>query len=274
MKNRFLISVILLIIPLHLLADYPLEIIQLKSRQVSEMIPLLEPFIEADGSIAGMNNQLIIRTSPQNLEEIREILQRLDKPLRRLMISVRQGTFDSTNRYQSQADINVMTGDGKVVVGQRNNRSELRYRLRDSSTRREQDITHRLRATEGYPAFIATGQAVPIPEQTTIAGGGTIYRQRTTRYLQSNSGFYVTAHLNDNQVTLEISPQMEHPTGQRGVYTTQQAHTRISGSLGEWITIGGVSQQAGASGADILKESRTSDTDNRIIQVRVEELIQ
>lgn len=274
LNRLLLILVLLLCASPPLFADYPLEIIELKSRQVSEMIPLLRPFVAADGSIAGMNNQLIIRTSPENLREIREILQRLDRPPRRLMISVRQASATNLTRHRSQADINAMIGEGKVIVGQPGGGEGLRYRLRESRTRSDRDITHRLRVNEGYPAFIATGQAVPLPEQTTIIDGRRVYQQRSTRYRQVSSGFYVTPRLNGDQVTLEIIPGMERPTGERGVYSTQQAHTLLSGPLGEWITVGGVSQQAGSDREGILNQTRTSNDDDRIIQVRVEEVTQ
>jgi len=238
------------------------------------MIPLLRPFIDADGSIAGMNNQLIIRTSPENLREIQNILQRLDRPPRELMILVRQVSADTVVRHRSQADINAMIGKGKVIVGREDEREGLRYRLRESSTRNDRDITHRLRVNEGYPAFIATGQAVPLREQTTVIDGRTVYQQRSTRYHQVSSGFYVIPRLNGDQVTLEISPGMQRPEGERGVYTTQQAHTRVSGPLGEWITIGGVSQQAGGTREGVLNEARTASGDDRVIQVQVEELTQ
>lgn len=274
LKRVLLALALLLASPPPLLADYPLEIIELKSRQVSEMIPLLRPFVEADGSIAGMNNQLIIRTSPHNLQEIRKILQRLDRPPRDLMISVRQVDAANLVRQRSQADINAMIGKGKVIVGQQGDREGLRYRLRESTTRSDRDITHRLRVNEGYPAFIATGQAIPLAEQTTIIDGRTVYQQRSTRYRQLSSGFYVTPRLNGDQVTLEISPGMERLAGEQGVYTTQEAHTRVSGPLGEWITIGGVSQLAGNSRNGVLNEARTSHADDRLIQVQVEELTQ
>lgn len=274
MKQRLLLIFLLVSLPILACADYPLEIIQLKSRQVGEMIPLLEPFIEADGSIAGMNNQLIIRTSEQNLEEIRDILQRLDRPPRRLMVSVRQGSADTVARSRSQADINSMIGNSKVIVGNRNNQADLRYRLQESSTRSNREINHRLQVTEGYPAFIITGQAIPIPQQTTIIGNRSLYQQRTTRYHHLSSGFYVTTHLNGDRVTLEISPQMERPAGQQGVHTTQQAHTRVSGRLGEWITIGGVAHQSGVRREGVLNQARTTNSDDRVIQLRVEELAQ
>ena len=48
-------------------AGYPLEIIEMKARSVEEMIPIIRPLVEPDGTVTGMQNQLIIRTSPERL---------------------------------------------------------------------------------------------------------------------------------------------------------------------------------------------------------------
>ncbi|MCW8880707.1 MAG: hypothetical protein OQK92_00240, partial [Sedimenticola sp.] len=77
-----------------------------------------------------MNDQLIIRTSPENLSEIRKIIQRLDQPPRRLMIAVRQSGNSQRIEQNNQADINLMVGKhAKVIVGDQNRDNSLRYRI-------------------------------------------------------------------------------------------------------------------------------------------------
>lgn len=82
---------LLMLVTTSLLADYPVEIIELKGRSVQEMLPVIRPFISSDGAVTGMNNQLILRTSPESLRDIRAILDRVDTPPRLLLISVRHG---------------------------------------------------------------------------------------------------------------------------------------------------------------------------------------
>lgn len=259
----------------NLLADYPLEIIQLQSRATDEIIPILRPFIDKEGSVSGMNDQLIIRTSPENLAEIRKVIQRLDQPPRRLMIAVRQS--DSSQHFQqnNQADINLMVGKhAKVIVGDQNRDNSLRYRIRDARTKSDLDATHRIQALEGHPAFIATGQSIPIREQTTIINNSTVHQQMTTRYKNVTSGFYVVPRLNGQQITLEISPHMNRPGNLNNNYDIQQAHTMVSGRLGEWITIGGVNQQLNRESSGILREAQTGNRSDQAIELRVDEITQ
>ena len=67
-----------------------LEIIPLQHRTVEQVLPVLRPLLEPGGTLTGQSNQLIVRASPRNLAEIRSALEAIDRPLRRLQISVRQ----------------------------------------------------------------------------------------------------------------------------------------------------------------------------------------
>ncbi|MCW8891442.1 MAG: hypothetical protein OQL20_12350 [Sedimenticola sp.] len=273
--SRLAVSLYLVLFCSSLVADYPLEIIQLQSRATDEIIPILKPFIEKDGSLAGMNNQLIIRTSPENLAEIKKVLKQLDQPPRSLMILVRQSAAGDASHRRSQADINLMVGKhAKVIVGDRaQNSNSIQYRIRDAKTQSNLDATHRIQVLEGYPAFIATGQSVPVPEQTTLINNTTVHQQITTRYKNITRGFYVVPRLNGERVTLEISPQMNRPGSIQGHYDIQQAHTTVAGYLGEWIQIGGVTDQQQSESNALLRESRTTNHDNRSIELLVQEII-
>lgn len=274
--KRFILAIVLLIGSGPLVADYPLEIIQLNNRPVAEIIPLLRPFIVPDGSIAGMNDQLIIRTSPDNLAEIRRILQRLDQRPRNLRISVRQSAGGRYSQRSIQADVDTMLGKhAKVVVGNPRGGGN-RLRIQEARTESDLDATHTLRVLEGRPAFIATGESVPITEQTTIINDDTVHQQLTTRYQDVTSGFYVVPRINGSMVTLEIGPHMARPgspqTGHKSSYQIQQAHSVVSGRLGEWITLGGVTRSAVGEDRTILKQARTTSGDDRLIELLVEEI--
>src|SRR5688572_23625575 len=66
-----------------------LEVIPLKYRTVDQVIETLRPLVEPGGTLTGQGNQLIVRVSPGNLADIRRALDAIDRPQRRLQISVR-----------------------------------------------------------------------------------------------------------------------------------------------------------------------------------------
>ena len=50
-----------------------LEVIPLRYRTAQEIIPVIQPLLSREGSISGMQSQLIVRTTPANLEEIKRV---------------------------------------------------------------------------------------------------------------------------------------------------------------------------------------------------------
>ncbi len=270
--KRLLFLLLLLCCTLPAQADYPLTIIELKGRTVEEMIPVIRPLVEPDGTVTGMQNQLIIRAAPDKVAEIRQLLEKLDHPPRQLMIYVRQGAATTTADSQIQADVNAMVGkDAKVAVGQKGPEG-VRVYARSAGTRSDLNATQQIRTVEGKAAFIASGQSVPIEEETTYAAGGVLHHQTTTTYHDATTGFYVVPRLVGDRVTLEISPHMERPGTRYGEYEIQQAHTVVSGRLGEWITIGGTTQTGGTEQSDILRSASTRGREDRTIQLLVEEI--
>ena len=87
--------------PFVLAGEMELEIIPLQSRMSEEVIPILSPLVAPGGTITGMNNQLIIKTTPDNLAEIKKVLENLDRPPRRLLITV---THDVGGHIQTRED--------------------------------------------------------------------------------------------------------------------------------------------------------------------------
>src|SRR5687767_2855293 len=71
------------------LAQGALEIISLRHRTAEQVLPALRPLLEPGATLTGHGAQLIVRTSPANLADLRRALDAIDRPARRLQISVR-----------------------------------------------------------------------------------------------------------------------------------------------------------------------------------------
>jgi hypothetical protein len=77
------------------------------------VLPALRPLLEPGGVLTGQRNQLIVRTSPANLAELRRALQALDqsnhRPVRSLLRSFRArkrrlGATTNAKREKAAAD--------------------------------------------------------------------------------------------------------------------------------------------------------------------------
>jgi len=70
-------------------AQGALEVIELRHTTAERVMPTLRPLLEPGGVMTGQRNQLVVRTSPGNLAELRKVLEALDRAPRRLVILVR-----------------------------------------------------------------------------------------------------------------------------------------------------------------------------------------
>ena len=92
-------------------AQGALEIIPLRHRTADQVLPALRPFLEPGGMLNAHGNQLIVRTSPANLAELRAALAAIDTPPRRLVIHVRHGGSAAGVRRALEAGGSVAFGE-------------------------------------------------------------------------------------------------------------------------------------------------------------------
>ncbi|HEX6266202.1 MAG TPA: secretin N-terminal domain-containing protein, partial [Burkholderiales bacterium] len=97
--KRSALAALLACVAVQAVAQQALEIIPLRHRTVEQVLPVLRPLLEPGGTLTGQRGQLIVRASPANLAELRQALDAIDQPLRRLVLSVR---FDDTGTSESR----------------------------------------------------------------------------------------------------------------------------------------------------------------------------
>jgi type II secretory pathway component GspD/PulD (secretin) len=271
------------------LAQTVLEVIPLRYRQAAEVIPIIQPMLAREGSVSGYQGQLVVRTTPANLEEVKRILAALDTAPRQLLITVREDS--ALERGRSQADISANVGNdnarvvipptgrdqrgGSVVVGEGDD--QVRLRALEGRSVQGETGTQTVRAMEGREAFVRSGQSAPVRErqvQRTVVGGKVVERVvESTQYRDVASGFYVLPRLSGERVMLDISQQREAlRRGASGAASVQGVVTTVSGRMGEWIEIGGVDRDTSSQQSALLGRSSTSARDSRRILIKVEEI--
>src|SRR3981081_171145 len=109
----------------HCLAQYSLEIIPLKHSTVEQVLPALRPLLEPGGTLAGQQGQLFLRASPANVADIRRALEAIDRPLRRLQISVRFDDVGEASRERFEASGRIGNGTSELDVRAQGSRRSL-----------------------------------------------------------------------------------------------------------------------------------------------------
>jgi hypothetical protein len=250
-----------------------MEMFPLKYRTADQMVALIRPLVPAPGTVSGIQNQLIVRSTPQTLAEVRAILDRVDTAPRRLLITVRQETDIASDRDRASASATIPLGSqGEVAIGAPAGRGVGVQVI--SSQRAEADRnTQQIQTLEGMPAFLQVGQSVPVPVRQVVRGPYGTQVVETVEYRDTAIGFQVLPRLNADQVFLDILPQREVSSAAgAGRVDLQRLSTTVSGRLGEWIDLGGAGRSIDERDSVLLGRATSRGAEQRRVLVRVEEL--
>lgn len=244
------------------------EVISLNHGLAEDIIPAVQPLLDADERVSAYGNQLIIRAEPQRIEQIRGVLADLDRQPGKLRISVSNDGSSVSDQSGYQIDGRIGTGAGDIVVGHPGRHNQARVIRRE--TRGAQDGVHVITANEGYPVLIQTGQSVPLTTTSTNSYGQVVQQ---TDYRDVTSGFYATVRVNGDIATINISANNDRMR-QRGnqVIEVQRTDTVVTARLGEWVTIGALDDGADNQSSDLGRRTTTRSSEQRSVRVKVERL--
>ncbi len=249
-----------------------LAIIELRHRRAEDVIPVVQPLVEPGGVVSGVDDKLLVRTSPANLAQIRAALEVIDRPQRQLLITVGQGTMTDTGTARARGSATIGGGDVQVGVNRPPSaQSGVQASVRGGSQQASLRNLSSVRTLEGSETWIAVGQSVPFTTSTVAPGwGGTV--QRSTTFRDVSSGFFATARLNGDLVTLEISPRQQQfrPSGTGGTVQTRGANTVVNGRLGEWMQVGAVREASSGSETGLLVWGRQTGSAEYSAWVKVD----
>lgn len=250
--------------------------IQLMNRPAEEVIPIIKPMLGAGDVITGQGFKLFLRSSAQTLEDVRNMIEALDVAAKILQISVYQGSEKSLEALEVSGNIQIENDNASISIGTRNSSSagNIDYSsgnnsggISANSTRLSQQNSpvHRLRVAEGSEGFIQTGKQIAY-----FTGAG--WRRpasATVEYRDVTTGFYVLPRIRGENVTLQVSPfKNALSKAHDGSINTQQANTTISGPLGEWLEIGGTSEQFNYSQSGIASRSSSRGSSEEKIWIK------
>jgi type II secretory pathway component GspD/PulD (secretin) len=267
-------------LPQALYQNTVVEVIQLRYRTSQELIPMLQPMLTPGGGISGLQGQLVVRTTPANLEEIKRILASVDTAPRQLLITVRQDADMSNERRAASVSGSIGGDRGRVTVpGGRDARGDSRARVHiiEGRSNDSSSDTQSLRVMEGREAFVRVGQSIPVRGREirrTVVNGQVVEQVvDSTQYRDVSTGFYVLPRVSGDRVTLDISPQREALSRQAaGGVSVQNVVTTVSGRIGEWIELGGIAQDASGQQTVLFGTAAGGMRDSRSVQVKVDDV--
>lgn len=262
------------------IADMQIVTIDLHNRSAQEVIEIIRPMLQQGGSLTGAGYKLIIKSTPQNIEQIKTLLTEIDTAPAQLLVSVTMNRQTVMDELHASHSVTVKAGDGRIVVGGSDkhsdgaqiqiNNNKIKYDARIFETRKKHSspTVQQVRVTEGLWASIGTGQSIPIATRQRNADGTVT---ETITYQQITSGFLVLPRINGDNVSLTISPRQQSVSQQGGgAFDSTGMETTVTGKLNQWIQLGGVTHQSVSSQSGINYGTRIRDADQNQIWVKVE----
>ncbi len=248
--------------------ELPLEIIELRHRQAEDVLPALRPLVAPGGSVSGLRHKLFIRSTAENLAQLRAVLSELDLPAVRLLISVRQSSESLDDRFR--ADVHGRIGNERVrierpppVGGARSPGATVS--IGDGRREEARQAVQRVQTIDGGQAYIHAGVSLAVPlRRLWLTAGGAVLSD-TVIWRDLGTGFNAVPRIAGDRVSIEISPYDERPLSADGTAEIRRLSTTVEGRLGEWIALGASAQDAADARQGILtRESRETSRRNEV----------
>jgi len=242
-----------------------IEVIQLHGRSANEIISIIQPLLEPGVGLSSQGYKLIVSGSEQDIAQVHNILKQIDTPPKRLTISLRHGNALTFKENAASASGTIKSGDARLSV---NGGGSTAIRLHETQRSINDNAIRRINVIEGRQAFIQTGKLIPVGERRVDQFGR---QSSSVSYKNINSGFYVLPRLSGEFVNLDVlQNRASIDRHGRQSFNTQKTGTTLRGKLGEWISIGGISQQSAQSNSGILHSTRRNSQTDLQLYIKVD----
>jgi type II secretory pathway component GspD/PulD (secretin) len=249
-------------------AETIIEVIPVNNRPASEIQPLISPMLENTDRVIADGSNLIVKTTPDRLNEIKKFINNLDSRLNNLIITVIQSKHTTADELNAAArvNLNIPIDDMSKSSGR------ITGHYYQTDDRNSNESTQTIRTLEGNTAHITVGKTYPIQNvQIYNFGYGYGYPavSTATEFINATTGFAVTSRLAGQQALLDVSPWSDKANA-RGQLETQGAQSTIKINLGEWVELGGIDETSQNSTNGNLATIRQTRENRLRILVKVD----
>ena len=246
-----------------------IKILQLHHRPAEEIARIVRPLLGTNETVTADGFQLIVKADLRQIEDMEQLIKTLDKKRHRLFITVAQGKASSLKALDAGIRIRTSLFRKKGAARQ----TSIGGHLYQSSGSEQDQNTQFIQTLEGQAAHIQFGQQVPYPETVISAGNTIVMTVPGTQFQDVTTGFTVVPTLNGDSVRLKISPWARKlSTLNDGTMETQETVTTVRTALGEWVRLGGQTDNQSLRHRGILSTTRTTGKTRNDIFVRVDDL--
>ncbi len=264
-----ILVLILCLLSFSAVAETEFKIITLQHRFANDLLPIISPMVGENGTAAGIDNQLILRTSPERMREIEATVAKLDAAKANRKITV--DTSDSMQTRQERTEASGKVKVGKVTVG--NDRqapaNSGNVDIARNTRNTQKNSSQFINVLDGERAFIRVGQMVPFTQEWVTITRRYVQIERTSDWQEISTGFAVRPRTVGNQVELEVTPRIAR-LNQQGFIDFEELTTTLRVTLGDWVDIGATMQQNDEVSRKILGIQNESNRQNSSLSIKVD----
>ncbi len=227
-------------------------------RTAAEAVPMVQSLLSPGGRAVAdaRTNALLVVDDEETIQRVREFLQGFDKLGKQAKIRVRFDESGARERTGVEARARASGEDWSVSAGKPMRKDGVEVRLQDRSRAQQGSSEFFVTVVSGSAAYIMVGQDI-------------LYTQRwidlTRRYARITesvtiqrieTGFEVMPVLLKDHADVDIIPRISHGGPGSRVIRFTEASTRLLAPIGQWVTIGGASQQSNEVIRAVLEAGR------------------
>lgn len=258
---------LLLSISLSAFAQTELRVFTLQHHFAKDLYSVITPLVGEEGTVTGMNNQLIVRATPAQLLEIESVIAAMDVPRanRKITVASNRNQQSTYNNTELSGNVNI----GNVTIGNRQRGQGASIDVTRQQNQSSQNSQQFIQVVDGQRAFIQVGTLVPFTQDWLLITKRYTQLTRTTDWVEVSTGFAVSPRTIGNQVEVEVTPRITNLRSQQSIdFETLTTVVRVN--LGEWINIGQTMQQRDDVSRKILGSQSGNFEDKSNLSIRVD----
>lgn len=281
---RFVLLLLVLLLPVSLTqaTDEQVNEIYETYLPAEKLVPVLQPMLGPEDRITPFRNKLIVRAPRHRQDNILELLEELDRPLRNILISVRYGNSASAESSARDVDVRYRDADrgvridagaqpdDQVVVykgSSRDDKIQVRAVSKNRFSTENENTLSQIRVLEGTQGFLQVGKDIPLNKFVLLypAGFG-----NTTEYRMVGSGIYVVPQIVKDKVRLELFTTQQKPQpGNSNVIEKTDAQSVLVVEPDVWTPFAGTNTSVQSQGSGKVYSTRDLQQGNKALELKV-----
>jgi len=241
-------------------------------RTAAEALPMVEPLLSPEGRVAAdaRTNALLVVDDEGTIQRVREFLQGFDKLGKQARIRVRFDESSARERTSVEGRARASGEDWSVSAGKPMRKDGVEVRLQDRTRTQQGSSEFFVTVVSGSAAYIMVGQDILYTQRWVDLSRRYARITETVTIQRMETGFEVNPVFLKDHADVEIIPRISH--GGRGprVIRFTEASTRLVAPIGQWVAIGGTSQQSNEVIRAVLEAGRGERSSVTSISLLVE----